>query len=346
MNNRNFYKKLAHHVREDGDVRLYTALSGEHAGQKALYAGNTTLVQNEALYDFWQSAASDSQLADAPCTAKINGTEVLAENLVRRPRLVICGGGHISLSLSQIGVMLDFEVTVIDDREEFANRERFPTVQNVICADYEKAFAQLDSNSNTYYVIVTRGHSADRECLQAALHCPHAYIGMIGSKPKVAVVMKQMKEDGYSEEQLAQVYAPIGLKIGAQTPAEIAVCIAAELIQVRRSGFAEGCMEDSMLDCLDNISYPVVMATIITKKGSAPRSTGAKMLLDAQGKILSGSIGGGAGEGKVCAMAGDVIENGKPQICTCNMTNTDAKQAGMVCGGTITVLMEPIVFEQ
>ncbi|RPF48886.1 xanthine dehydrogenase accessory factor [Hydrogenoanaerobacterium saccharovorans] len=343
MNNYQFYKEVARYIRDKGSVQLYTIISGENAGQKALRTSETLLAQNDLLLPFWHSATSDSRFENAPCTAEINGIQVLAENLVRRPRLVICGGGHISLPLAQIGVMLDFEVTVIDDREEFANIQRFSTVHNVICADFKSAFEQLESNPNTYYVIVTRGHSADRQCLEEILHRPYAYVGMIGSKRKVAVVMQQMKEDGYSEEQLAQVYAPIGLKIGAQTPAEIAVCIAAELVQVRRSGFAEGCMEDSMLECLDNINQAEMMATIITKNGSAPRSTGAKMLLDAQGKILSGSIGGGAGEGQICAMTADVIKSGKPQISTCNMTNTDAKQAGMVCGGTLTVFMEPIV---
>lgn len=345
MNNREFYRILAASVRRCADVRLYTILSGGHLGQKALYAGEDLTVQQEALRPFWLEAAQSGQFEKVPCSTVVGETTVLAENLANRARLVICGGGHISQPLAQMGTMLDFEVAVMDDRAEFANSARFPTAQPVLCAAFGQAFQQLEPCvPNTYYVVVTRGHSADRQCLEEILrrNPSAAYIGMIGSRRKVAVVMEQMAADGWPNEQLARIYAPIGLKIGAQTPAEIAVCIAAQLVQVRRAGFAEGCLEASMLAQLENEEQPMVLATIITKEGSAPRDTGAKMLLNARGAVLSGSIGGGAGEGQVCAMAERVLQAGRPEIAVCNMTNDDAKKAGMVCGGTVTVLVEPL----
>lgn len=341
MENKTFYKRLAAAVHA-GSAGLYTILSGEHTGEKLLVYGGNTLAQSNALGTFWQKLSHAVDFTGAPCTADVDGVLVLAENLVRRPRLVICGAGHISQPLAEIGALLEFEVTVIDDREEFANSTRFPTAHRILCMEYAQALAQLQDNPNSYYVIITRGHSADRECLEAVLHRPNAYIGMIGSRNKTAVVMQQMQQDGYAKEQLDAVYAPIGLKIGAQTPAEIAVCIAAELVQVRRTNQAEGCMGDAMLNLLQHAAQPMVMATIISKSGSAPRGMGAKMLLNAQGEILSGSTGGGAGEGQVCALAAQVAASGKPLIETCSMTNTNAKQAGMVCGGTVTVLIEPI----
>lgn len=341
MDNKTFYKRLAAAVRA-GSAGLYTVLSGENRGEKLLVYGGNTVAQNNTMSAFWQKLPRVGDFTGAPCTADVDGVLVLAENLVRRPRLVICGAGHISQPLAEIGVLLEFEVTVIDDREEFANSTRFPCAHRILCAEYAQALAQLEDNPNTYYVIITRGHSADRECLEAVLNRPNAYIGMIGSRNKTAVVMQQMLDDGYAKEQLDAVYAPIGLKIGAQTPAEIAVCIAAELVQVRRTDLSEGCIGDAMLDFLQSPEQPMVIATIVSKSGSAPRGMGAKMLLTVQGEILSGSTGGGAGEGQVCALAAQVAASGKPLTETCSMTNTDAKQAGMVCGGTITVLMEPI----
>ena len=347
MNNSEFYKALASAV-SGGGALIYTALSGESFGQKAFFAGGKLLVQNNELRPLWQKAVEHEGFTTAslPCTAQLLGTKVFAENILPMPRLVVCGGGHISLPLVQIATLLGFETTVIDDREEFANSVRFPTAQQVICTGFEAAFGQLAAPvANTYYVIITRGHSADRECLEEILHRnPNAaYIGMIGSKHKVAVVMEQMLADGYTPQQLERIHAPIGLKIGAQTPAEIAVCIAAQLVQVRSERANDGAVEEEMLALLAAGSQPMVMATILTKKGSAPRVTGAKMLLNAEGRVLCGSVGGGAGEGQICGMAGEVIKNGTPQITTCSMTNDDAKKEGMVCGGTITVLLEAIL---
>ena len=343
MNNGAFYKRLVQAVREAGEVRLLTLLpgdSGDDAGQKALLCGGELLPQNEALRGYWLEVESALPKA-LPARIMVQGRTVLAECLTRRPRLVICGGGHISAPLAAIGAMLDFDVTVIDDRAEFANRERFPTAQSVLCKPFTQALCELGENPNTFYVIVTRGHSADRECLELIVKRPAAYVGMIGSRRKVAIVMEQMAADGFDRARLAAVHAPIGLKIGAQTPAEIAVCIAAELVQVQRAGSAEGCMEETMLCCLEKQEQPMVIAAVVEKTGSAPRSTGARMLVLADG-TLYGSVGGGAGEGQACEAARDVLKNGKPTLVECNMTNEDAKKQGMVCGGKISVWLEPV----
>ncbi len=138
-------------------------------------------------------------------------------------RLILCGGGHVSLELAHIAARLEFEVVVIDDRPEFASETRFPMVQQVLCLPFEQALDQLGSRDTDFYAILTRGHAFDKECLAHVLRGRHAYVGMIGSRTKVAAVYQALRGEDFSQEMLDGVYSPIGLSIGGQTPAEIAV---------------------------------------------------------------------------------------------------------------------------
>ena len=144
-------------------------------------------------------------------------------------RLILCGGGHVSLEVAHIARRLEFELVVIDDRPEFASRERFPMAGQVVCAPFLEALDGLGSRESDYYVILTRGHAHDRDCLEHVLRGKYAYAGMIGSRTKVAAVKAALEAAGIAREILDGVHSPIGLSIGAQTPAEIAVSIAAEL---------------------------------------------------------------------------------------------------------------------
>jgi len=148
----------------------------------------------------------------------------------------VFGAGHCGHSLVPLLTTLGFHTTVIDDRPEFANQARFPTADRIQVADSFAGVMQLlDVDDNGYLIILTRGHAHDQTVLAQALHTPAAYIGMIGSSMKVAETFKALGEEGFSAEELARVHSPIGLSIGAETPQEIAVSIAAELIQVRSS---------------------------------------------------------------------------------------------------------------
>ncbi|MEM1486131.1 XdhC/CoxI family protein [Oscillospiraceae bacterium PP1C4] len=341
---REFYSALAQTLKSGGSAHLISIVSGTVDGrdltaQKALLQYDKIIVQDEQLRAFWRNLIDAAPLEPVPCIAEVDGFKLLIERLASRQRLVICGAGHIAQPLASLGTMLDFDVTVIDERVEFANAQRFPTAKEIICAPFAQAMEQLDYTENTYFVVVTRGHSDDRLCLEQILNRRFAYVGMIGSRRKTALVMEQMEREGYKKELLEQVYAPIGLKIGAQTPAEIAVCIAGEIIQVR-SGSTNGDIDPEALDRLAQ-GVPMMLATIIQKQGSAPRSLGAKLLVDEDGKLY-GTIGGGKGEAMVIAMAKDVLASKKPHIMQCNMTNDDARKAGMICGGVITVLMEAL----
>ena len=148
-------------------------------------------------------------------------------------RLILCGGGHVSLEVAHIARRLEFELVIIDDRPEFASPERFPMAARVVCAPFLKALDALGSRESDYYVILTRGHAHDRDCLEHVLRGKYAYAGMIGSRTKVAAVKAALEAAGIAREILDGVHSPIGLPIGAQTPAEIAVSIAAELVWER-----------------------------------------------------------------------------------------------------------------
>ncbi|HUT70582.1 MAG TPA: XdhC/CoxI family protein [Desulfatiglandales bacterium] len=162
--------------------------------------------------------------------------EVFVEPILPEPCLFIFGAGHISLFLAKMGKIVGFKVVVIDDRPEFANRERFPEADEVIAQDLPLAFPQLTTNRASYIAIVTRGHLQDETVLEWAVKTDAAYIGMIGSKKKNQTVFSHLKARGIPEKRLKEVHAPIGLNINAKTPEEIAVSIIAEIIKARRQG--------------------------------------------------------------------------------------------------------------
>jgi xanthine dehydrogenase accessory factor len=165
------------------------------------------------------------------------GNDTVVEPLSVFSYLYIFGAGHVSQFLSKVAKVVDFNVTVIDDREEFANRERFPEADTVIVEDFNKVFDTLDLSANPYIVIVTRGHSHDALVLEKSLVKPTRYVGMIGSERKVRMVLEHLREKGLRKEILESVYAPIGIDINSETPQEIAISIVAELIQVRGSKY-------------------------------------------------------------------------------------------------------------
>jgi xanthine dehydrogenase accessory factor len=160
--------------------------------------------------------------------------DVYIEPIVPSPTAFLFGCGHISVIVSKIGAMAGFQVVAVDDRAEFACEERFPDAEQVVAMAFSNAFLQLKVNRSSYIVIVTRGHAGDQEVLEWALGTEARYIGMIGSRQKIQSLYNRLEEKGVAPETLQRVHAPIGLDIGALTPAEIAVSIVAEMINVRR----------------------------------------------------------------------------------------------------------------
>jgi xanthine dehydrogenase accessory factor len=155
--------------------------------------------------------------------------------------LIIFGAGHVSRDLCDVASRAGFRVTVVDDREEYANAERFPAARRLVVAEsFAEAFGSLEPSASTYCVVVTRGHELDQECTDFALHTPAPYVGLIGSRNKVRTVLRRLADAGRLDGvDLSRMHAPIGLALGGGTAGEIAVAVVAELVAHRR-----GCLED------------------------------------------------------------------------------------------------------
>jgi xanthine dehydrogenase accessory factor len=198
--------------------------------------------------DVWQ-AAQEVMKTEKPRTLSFNlnqdpkydtglvcgGTlDIFIEPVLPPAVLYIFGAGHVAVNLYQVATNAGFDVVVVDDREAYANRERFPTAQEVIADDFDKAMARLSPGESAYIVIVTRGHHDDMRCLRWAVQTQARYIGMIGSRRKTIAIYKELMSEGIPAHLFRRVHAPVGLDIGAVTPEEIAVSITAELIAIRR----------------------------------------------------------------------------------------------------------------
>ena len=188
--------------------------------------------ETEDLFSSGQAKIFEYKLTDLKMQCGGNMTLFL-EPVIPKPQLVIFGAGHIGLALAKIADMLNFSQTIVDDRPEFAARDRFPTAQSVVCAPYSDAFSEISFTDDTFIVIVTYKHLHDQEILEYCVGQPSRYLGMIGSTTKVAKAFKLLKEKGISSEMINRIHSPIGLDIGANTPEEIAIAIAAEIIAVR-----------------------------------------------------------------------------------------------------------------
>jgi len=169
-----------------------------------------------------------------PRLVKSEGRLIFLESVRPLPRLIIAGAGHVGRAVARLGNLLDWSVTVIDDRPEFANVENVPEADEIIAGDIGESVRRIEDSTENYFVIVTRGHQKDAEALRAAIGRPAAYIGMIGSKRKIETVHCEFLDSGWATaDTWAKVHAPIGVEIGSKTVEEIAVSIAAELILVR-----------------------------------------------------------------------------------------------------------------
>ncbi len=247
-----------------------------------------------------------------------------------QPKLIVCGAGHVAFELVKMARYLDFNIKVIDDRAEFANEERFGEADEIICDSFNNFEDYLEDDA--FYVVVTRGHLNDFECLKKILKRPYSYLGMIGSKLKVAKAFENLREEGFDEEKIESIYAPIGLPIKAETPAEIAVSILSQIILVKN----ENQTSRASRELLDN-KEKGTLCVIINKTGSAPRGEGTMMFVT-EDKVID-TIGGGAVEFSAIEDARNCNE---VMIKEYHLDNEKSRELGMICGGSNTVLFIPI----
>lgn len=310
-------------------VMLATVLKGECPGDTGLYSKGGILLAGK---DIGQS--EDTGLIS------VGETTLFQQWLWPRPGLVIFGGGHVALPVAKIGHLLDFEVTVCDDRKEFANSQRFPQAR-VLAMPYDQAFDQLALNSSHYVVIVTRGHNHDRACMVKALDTEAAYIGVIGSPKKARETISWLQDQGYSHSQVQRIFSPIGLDINAKTPEEIAVSILGEIIREKSNRPAPANIEEIAEALGSKAETKSCLITVVSSQGSTPQGAGARMLLLADGNTI-GTIGGGLVEKMALDEALQIMSTQAPRLLEYNLDNTLAAQEGMICGGRMTVFIQPV----
>lgn len=266
-------------------------------------------------------------------------------------RLILLGGGHIARPLCAMGAMLDFAVTVVDDRPSFGDPGRFPEARQVICDGFEHAIDGLAIRRTDYVCVITRGHRWDGVCLRRILSgVMPGYLGMIGSSRRVAGLLGLLAQEGYDTEALSAIHAPIGLAIGALTPAEIAVSICGQLVQTRRQRPADASGEPVMAQTntdMDMLRFlaegpgPRAMCLVLSTSGSTPVKSGAMMGVDRLGRG-HGTVGGGCGEAAVMTQARQVIGTGGARVIEVDMDEDVAAEEGMACGGSMRVLVEGV----
>lgn len=315
----------------------------------AVYLKTTNIAESGSVFDLHRELSDISlNLNDGFNIVKPVYDNDLYEPFFPKERLVILGGGHIALALSSYGISCGFDVVVCDDRLAFANRERFKNVSKVICNNFTDAINSLKLNEFDYVVVITRGHQNDEECLKAILSGKDvAYLGQIGSRRRTRELFKGLKEQGYDSERIDRICSPIGLNIGSVTPEEIAISIMAEIISYKRMAEVNkkpriingSDLDYYLIEHLANDHEPKAIVTVMETKGSTPRKAGAKMCVDKHGKII-GSIGGGCSEQAIIMDAIDIIGTNRYMISFIDMTNDVAAGEGMVCGGTMKVLIE------
>lgn len=264
-------------------------------------------------------------------------------------RLILLGCGHVSIDVYRLAKTIGFDVVAVDDRPMFANFERFPDAQ-VICDEFVSAIEKLRITRRDYVCVLTRGHLWDAQCIRAILsgEMP-CYLGLISSKKRAAGLREILIEEGFRKEDIDAIHAPIGLKIGAMTTAEIAVSICAELIQERHKQYVkprENELTQTNVD-VDLLRYlamseePRALVTVLSSTGSTPVKSGSMMAVNALGHV-AGTVGGGCGEAAAINKARRIIGRDGQAVLHIDMSNEVAADNDMVCGGTMTVLIENI----
>ncbi|MDD7219537.1 MAG: XdhC family protein [Clostridia bacterium] len=331
------YREIYDALDKNGKVKTAHILTGPFAGKKYLVKDGSNLTCSASGKEIRENYKDSILNCQETRVLHEKDADIFVEIFEKNPHLVILGGGHVSVPVCKIGKMLGFHVTVMDDREEFLTEERFPDADSLVKGTFDEITEKIPPYENAYYVIVTRGHMGDSICARQILKRPYAYLGMIGSKNKVKLTRDKLLGEGFTEKQLDSLHAPIGLPIGGQMPAEIAVSIMAEIVQEKNRNHVS--YTDEKVEKAIKEGKSGTMMTIISKSGSSPRGTGSKMFLDRDG-ISYGSIGGGNVEYQASLHAPAASDT---EVVKYNLSSQGEGNLGMICGGTVEVLFERII---
>ena len=322
---------------------LCKIVDGAHAGSAVLIADGNMLWATDSNSPLTEKTAF---LSSVPSTSllDLDGFPVFVERVGTKPRLIICGGGHVASALVSAVKPLGFELWLLEDREEFAETARKNGVAHVLCGPFDDSLKQIPVSSDNYFVVMTRGHQYDETCLKTILSMPaYAYAGLMASKARGQAMLNTLSGFEIAKDAVDMVHTPIGLKIGAQTPQEIAISIAAELISEKARLGKSKWMPDDLFRQLTISDSEKILCTIIAKRGSAPRSAGTKMVVPSSGPIL-GTVGGGKTEADIIAAARDMLADASVHTrrITAVMNAEDCIDQGLGCGGLIDVFLEKL----
>lgn len=230
--NRQTLADVLQSTNQTGSYTLATVLEGAEAGSQLLLRDGDALWQTQSA-ELLQRQLAVLQACTATGFLTLEGQRVFAERFGAVPQLVVCGGGHVAAALVKQAKLLGIPVLAIDDREEFAQQLRAAGADTVLCAPFAQALQGVPGGAETYFAVLTRSHVFDLDCLTRILQKPAAYVGMMGSRGRAALVRRQLLESGLDSQRIDALCAPIGLAIGAQTAAEIALSILAQIVQVK-----------------------------------------------------------------------------------------------------------------
>ena len=343
MGNRSFFNAL--HDRE-GDFLLATVLEGPAQGERVLLR-NTAPVWPEELPAFWGKHLPALAAVTSSGILKSAGQRIFVERFGAAPQLVVCGGGHVGASVVRLAKLLGLPVCALEDRPEFAEQLRQAGADPVLCQPFEEGLAAVSGGAECYFVVVTRAHSCDVQCLTAILQKPAAYVGMMGSRGRAALVRRQLTEAGLDPARVEQLRAPIGLAIGAKTAEEIALSILAQIVQVKSTRSLTEGFPPAILEAFRALQTPAVLATIVSRHGSTPREVGSKMLVLPEGRAV-GSVGGGIMEYRIQQLAGKMLAGAAApaQLVDLTTDGTGDDAAIAACGGSMQVFLQRIEPEE
>lgn len=331
-----------------GTAVTLTGLDAEVIGQKAIIQDGKLIYASQespwtqAVWSVYDDISKNGMIKTA------HGN-IFYETLQKKKHLIICGGGHVANAVLLMAKLLDIQVTVLEDRKEFAAEAVQAGAERVIWADFAEGLRQIELDESAYVLVMTRGHCHDRECLRYLLTCEYGYLGLLGSGKRGKRLKEELEAEGYSKEKLDKIYTPVGLKIYAETPGEIAVSILAEIIRLKNSSCKVPAYEKPLEEYLfgemlaegQKRKRRAVLATIIEKQGSVPRGVGTKMIQFEDGSTL-GTVGGGFLEAEVMRRARICMQedSGNLQVQTITISSEKSAEEGMFCGGTATVILE------
>ena len=343
--NRQTLADVLQSTNQTGSYTLATVLEGAEAGSQLLLRNGNAVWQTQSA-ELLQRQLSALQACTATGFLTLDGRRVFAERFGAVPQLAVCGGGHVAVALVKQAKLLGMPVLAIDDREEFAQQLRAAGADTVLCAPFTQALQGVPGGDETYFAVLTRSHAFDLDCLTRILQKPAAYVGMMGSRGRAALVRRQLLENGLDSQRIDALCAPIGLAIGAQTAAEIALSILAQIVQVKNARPQTEGYPIALLDAMvqaEKARTPAVLATIVARRGSTPRDVGAKMLILPDGSTV-GSVGGGIMEYYTVQAAQKLLAQAAPAL-QCLQLSADGKNedaAVAACGGSMEVLLQTL----